>query len=151
MNPIHYTVANPLATTINDAENIIAQLRTASDELAYAIAEAATWQSRCREAQDLYDAAETEHLAEVILLAQVKEGPLAGIATSSKAYDLVLTNLKNSLRHPSGQLATLWRNVDTVRRNTDSAKVQLEQAQTRFTALRRVAELKANILKASTI
>lgn len=146
-----FEIANPLRTVIEDSEAIIQQMHVAADDLEVAISDERTWANRYKEALAGYEMQETEHVAEMILLAQAKEGPLAGIATSSKAYDIVLTNIKNELRKPTGKYHASWSSVETVRRNWENAQIFLAQCETRFNALRKICELKANVLRASTI
>lgn len=145
----NFTIQNPLNATIEDAESIIAQLRTASDALEAAIADERQWHSNYRDALDSYETAETEELAEVVVMAQQKEGPLGGIAATSKAYDIALTKLKNELR--KGILAHLWSKAERIRRSYEQSQVELQQAETRFTALRKICDVKTQVLRASTI
>lgn len=144
-----FEVMNPLKTTIREGEDIIAQLLVASDTLESAIADERQWQTNYREALDAYESAETEELAEVVVMAQQKEGPLGGIAATSKAYDIALTKLKNDLR--KGILAHLWSKAERIRRSYEQSQIELEQAQTRFNALRKIADIKTQVLRASTI
>lgn len=144
-----FTIQNPLNATIEDAESIIAQLRVASDTLEAAIADERQWHTNYRDALDAYESAETEELAEVVVMAQQKEGPLGGIAATSKAYDIALTKLKNDLR--KGILAHLWGKADRIRRSYEQSQIELQQAESRFKALRVVAEVKTQILRASTL
>lgn len=144
-----FQVVNPLAETIREGEDIIAQMQVASVELEEAIQRRAEIFGRYRDALENYEVAETDELAEVVVMAQQKEGPLGGIATTSKAYDIALTKLKNDLR--KGIFAELWGIADRYRRAHDQAQVELEQAQTRFNALRKIADVKTQVLRASTI
>lgn len=146
----YYQVANPLQSTINDAEQIIARVDDIAAELETCIAAERKWLGHYRDALENYEHAELEALAEVVTMAAVaKEGPLGGIAASSKAYDIILNNLKNQLRR--NQLAELWRTVDNLKRSYEIAQVELAQVETRFKALRTVAEVKTQVLRASTI
>lgn len=145
----NFSIANPLADTIREGEDIIAQLRDACDDVQEAIAEERQWYEAYRKLQDQYEAAETEELAEIIVMAQQKEGPLGGIAATSKAYDICLTNLKNSLRR--GVLAHLWDKAENARRSYEQAQIVLSQAEARFKAMRVIAEIKTQVLRASTI
>lgn len=145
----NFTVMNPLAKTVEEGETLINQLLDTSDELQSAIANERGWQTRYKDALEGYEMAETEELAEVIIMAQAKEGPLAGLAVTGEAYKIAMSNLKNNLKR--GALAHMWKSVDQTRRNYEAAQVELQQAETRFNALRKVVELKSNILRAATI
>lgn len=144
-----FTIQNPLAETIADAESIIAQLDEAATVLNASIADERTWLSRYRDALDNYEVAETEQLYEVVIMAQQKEGPLGGIPVSGKGYDIALTKLKNDLR--KGDLRNLWNEAEAYRRNYGLSQADLEKAQTRFNALRKIADVKTQVLRASTI
>lgn len=144
-----FQVANPLAETIREGEEIIAHIQAASVELEEAIQHEREENSYYRDALENYEVAETDELSECVIMAQNKEGPLGGIATTSKAYDIALTKLKNDLR--LGVLANLWIKAESHRRDHERAKVELEQAQTRFVALRKVADLKTQVLRASAL
>jgi len=144
-----FQVLNPLNQTIDEAERIIAQLQDVSEELENAIATRDQWFSRHKDALDNYEVAETEELYEVVILAQQKEGPLGGIPVSGKGYEIALTKLKNDLR--KGILAQLWQSVANVRRSYEMSQVELQQVETRFNALRKIADVKTQVLRASTI
>lgn len=144
-----FQVINPLAETIEDAESIILDIQDAAGNLNEAIRFEREAQTRYKDALDNYEMAENDELAESIVLATQKEGPLGGIATTSKAYDIALTKLKNDLRR--GALLQMWSDLDRYRRALDEAKSNLAQAETRFAALRRICDVKAMVLRASTI
>lgn len=144
-----FQVANPLAETIREGEEIIAYIQAASVELEEAIQREHEVYVYYKDALDSYEVAEYEELSECVMMAQSKKGPLGGIPVSGKGYDIALTKLKNDLR--SGALAHLWLKAESHRRDHKRAQVELEQAQTRFTALRKVADLKTQVLRASAI
>ena len=148
-NVTTFQMMNPLQKTIEEGEEIIRQILEAADALEACIVDEQTWRARWREATDTYEVAETDELAEVIILAQQKEGPLAGIAVSGKGHDIILTKLKNDLK--SGKLARLWNSAENTRRNCELAKLDLQRAEERFNALRKVADIKTAVLKASSI
>jgi hypothetical protein len=145
----NFAIVNPLADTIREGEEIIEQLQEAADNLTEAIRIERDARARFKDAQDHYDMAEYDAIAESVIMGQSKEGPLAGIAVSGKGYDIVLTKLKNDLKR--GDLFPLANDLDRYRRSYELAQVQLAQAETRFNALRKIAEIKANVLRAATI
>lgn len=149
MNGTTFQVINPLAETVRQAEQIIADLDGASDELQTCIADERTWFSRMKEAESTYESLEIEITSEAIIAAQIKEGPLANIATTSKAYDIALLRVKVDARN--GALAQQWRSYNQIKRSYEAAQIDLSRAETRFVALRKIAELKTQILRASAI
>ncbi|MCC6457848.1 MAG: hypothetical protein IT328_23025 [Caldilineaceae bacterium] len=144
-----FQVMNPLAKTIEEGEEIIEQIRTISDRLEACIADERTWYGHMKDAEAAYEAAELEELADALVLAQAKEGPLAGVAATSKAFDILLNNLKNKLR--TGKLAREWQTFDRIRRSYDNSQIDLRQTETQFNALRKIADVKTQTLRASTI
>lgn len=144
-----FQVVNPLAESIREGEDIIYQLQEAADNLSEAIRIEREARSRCKDAQDTYDMAENEQLAEIVVQAIAKDGPLGGIPVSGKGYEIVLTKIRNDLKR--GTLFDQANNLDIYRRAYESAQVELAQCETRFNALRKMAEVKANVLRASSI
>lgn len=149
METTQFTVMNPLLATIEEAKRINAQVEEASDELMACIADERTWFARLKEAQETYDMMENEIVGEAIIAAQIKEGPLAGLATSSKAYDAVLSRIKTDARN--GALSKQWAALGNTRRSYEASQIDLQRAEVRFKALMRMAELMGNILRASSI
>lgn len=144
-----FQVMNPLMNVISEAEQIIAQLDSASEELEACIADERTWFSRLREAQDAYDSLENEIVADVVIAALIKEGPLAGIPVSGKGQDVVLTKVKNDARN--GSLKEQWKVLNERRKSYEAAQIDLMRAEARFKAMRTIAEVKTQVLRASTI
>lgn len=141
--------ANPMTQTIDEAENIIVQLNSEANRLAETIAYEQTVHGLLKSAQDGLDAAESEAITEAVMLAQNKEGPLAGIATTSKAYDHALKTLV--AKHRQNGLGHMYEEVQRLEIEYANAKIDRQQAETRFSALKRVAELKAQILRAGSM
>ena len=144
----NFQVINPLSATIQEGETIITQVMTAAERLQFAIRRETETYMALRNEQETYDLAEGESLSEVFALAALKEGPLAGIAKTSKEYDIALASLRGKLR---GTLFYLWERLDDARNAHERAKGERAQAETEFAAMRRVAELKTAILRAATI
>lgn len=144
-----FQVVNPLAETIRESEEIIYLMQEAADNLNEAIRLEREAYSRYNDAKDAYEMAEYDELSEVVMMAQQKEGPLAGIAVSGKGYDIALNKLKNDLKRGIFQKAYV--DLDRYRRAYESAQTELATAQTRFNALRKICDVKAMVLRASTI
>lgn len=144
-----YVVVNPLAETIEEGESILERIQSAADHYATCIATERQWHGSLREAEATYEIAEMEAVAETIAQGQIKEGPLAGLATSSKAYDAVLNYERIKLR--TGKLSRQWQSLERVRHNYETSQVDLRQAETQFTAMRKVCELKAELVRAATL
>lgn len=144
-----FQVVNPLAETIRESEEVIYMIQEASDNLNEAIRLEREAYGRYNDAKETYEMAEYDELSEVVMLAQQKDGPLAGIAVSGKGYEIALTKLKNDLKR--GKLQQAYVDLDRYRRAYEIAKTDLEQTQTRFNALRKICDVKAMVLRASTI
>jgi hypothetical protein len=144
-----FTVTNPLAESIREGEDMINLVMSQAARLEDAIRYEGDASRAARLLTDDYDAAETEAMSEVIIMAAAKEGPLAGIAMSSKAFDIALNNQRAQLRR--GKLADLWANVEDARMEHERAKTRLAEADAAFKAARVVCDLKSNILRAACI
>lgn len=149
VTPPTYVVANPLAESIAEGDALIERIQIAADDLAAKMAEERGWFAKLREAESTYEMTETEALAEIVILATTKDGPLGGVAATSKAYDLLLANQRNQLR--MGRLQRLWQSLEYVRRNYEQSQIALRQAETQFAALRKAVELKASTLRAAAL
>ena len=143
-------IANPLNPTLDEAEQLLEELRLAAGRLADAIELDATARARAKDAAETLDAAVNDILMTDILLADTaKEGALAGIAKTSKAYDIALSARRTALC--GGQLAHLAADASRLRIEADSARAALDRTQMLFSAVKHACDLKAMILRASVI
>lgn len=140
---------NPMTQTIDEAENIIVQLNSEANRLAETITYEQTVYGLLKTAQEGLESAESEMITEAVMLAQNKEGPLAGIATTSKAYDHALKTLV--AQHRRDGLAHLHAEVQKLEIEHINAKIDRQQAEAHFSAIKRVAELKTAILRAGSM
>lgn len=139
---------NPFAETVAEAEDLLTALMNAGERLAQAIATERIARARAQDAKETLGAAEAELVLEAEALSQAGEGPLASIkAKTSKAYDYAVQTMLRSARQ--GDLARIAREADGLTIAADQAAIELQQAQTMFTATKYAAELKAAILTAS--
>lgn len=144
-----FSIANPLARTIEEGESIIEQLQVICEELENCIAQEQTLASHFKEIKQAYDDAENELLGEAIVSGIAKEGLLAGVAPSTKSHDIVCNSLRSMFRH--NQLAPEWQRLEKARNDCETAQSARQQAELRFSALRYAAKLKTGILEASVI
>ena len=133
-----------LATiTIKEGEDIITALHNAAAELCTAIESDVTIRRMLKEAENDLASLEAEIVTDANIEAQGKEGPLAGIATTSKAYSYALDNLLSTHRNGSA-----GRQVQDLRIQADNASIAAQQAQVKFSAVKHAADLKAAIIRA---
>ncbi len=145
-----YVNTNPLTVQISDAEQLLNELRRTADLLSDAIGMQAVKYARLRSIEQAYTDAENEEVASAIVQAIAeKSGPLAGIAATSKAYDIALNALRARLRND--MLADMAADLDDARREYDDAQAEQRQAETEFSAARHAADLRAAMLKAASI
>ena len=143
-------ILNPLNPTLDEAEQLLEELRRAADRLTDALEMEAVARARAKDAAETLDAAVNDVLLSDILLADtMKEGALAGIAKTSKAYDIAVSARRAALC--SGQLAHLYTDAARLRTDADSAGIALARAQTQFSAVKHACDLKAMILRASVL
>jgi hypothetical protein len=140
---------NPLTNTISEAEQIVAQLIAASEELEGCIADERTWFARLKESQETFEMAESEIVSEAVIAGKLGEGPFANVAATGKTFEIILNKVKNDARN--GPLSAQWKQYSTIRRNHELAQIDLARAETHFAGLKRVADLKAAILRAAVI
>lgn len=140
--------SNPFGVVIDDAENILTALGSAARRLEAAIENEAIARAQARDAAETLAAAVDEAVLVEVMLAQSKEGPLAGIATTSDAYKVAFRARVQA--HTTGpELAHLHGDANRLRIAADNAKIELDQAQVQFAACKHAADLKAQILRAS--
>lgn len=143
-------IVNPLNPTLEEAEQLLEELRQAADTLAGAVELEAVARARAKDAAETLDAAVNDILLTDILLADTaKEGALAGIAKTSKAYDIALNARRAALC--GGQLAHLAGDAARLRMEADGARMTLDKAQAQFSAVKHACDLKAMILRASVV
>lgn len=135
---------NPYIDQIGEAKEMLGRLTDAVQELNDALSYERTVYSRMKDMQEIYECAETEAIVEAVALAALKEGPLAGLATTSKAYDLAIANLKNGLK--TGSLAHLYEDLRRLKVEYEGASLRKQQAENTFTALRKASEIMAGLL-----
>lgn len=134
-----------LATlTIAEGEEIIRSLHTAAAELCNAIEGDVNARRMLKEAEADLSAVESEIVTEATIQAIGKEGPLAGIATTSKAYAAATEVLLGK----SPRLHSIRKSVHAVQTDADNASIAVQQAQMRFAATKHAADLKAAIIRA---
>lgn len=140
---------NPMTDYLEDAQSLLNHMGTVANTLEDAIATARTAKQRAADATKTLAAAESELAAELAVAAMAKEGPLAGIATSSKAYQAVMD--AELARARAGRLSALDIAAKRAQADAEAATIELEQAQARFSACRHAADLLAAMLHAGRI
>lgn len=130
--------------TIQEGEDIIRQMQSAAAELCAAIESDVMVRRMLKEAEADLSAIEAEIVTEATIQAIGKEGPLAGIATTSKAY----ASATEVLLSKSPRLHHIQASVARVQTDADNASIAVQQAQARFAAIKHAADLKAAILRA---
>lgn len=138
-----YTI-HPFQTTIDEAEELIQRLNEAAHRLSVAIEEEKVSRAIAQDARESLEAAEAEIITENVMFAQAGEGPLAGIAKTSKAYQYAIDNMLAGAR--AGALAGLYHDKNRYALAYQNAQIELERAQVHFSACKRAADLKAAIL-----
>lgn len=138
---------NPLAKSVAEAETLLAELLTAAKTLAEANESYSRAKTAADAALETLVTAETELVVAAELQAQNGEGPLAGLAKTSKAYNAALAKVVNDAR--AGELAELHANVQRLAVVADEAAIAAQRATTLYSGYRHASDLKAAILKAS--
>lgn len=142
-------INSPLVATIEQAEDLLTNLRDSAALLQEAIERDAVARARAKDAAETLDAAEAELVTEAVALADLGDGALKGLARTSKAFQYAVDNLLHTARQTT--LAHLYRDTQRLRLEADNARMALDRAQVHFTALRYACDLKAQILKAAIV
>ena len=140
---------SPITEYLEDAQGMVHHLGTAASRLEEAIPAARITRQRAKDACDALTAAEAEIAAELAMRAMAKEGPLAGLAASSKAYQYAMDDQLAKAR--AGTLRDLAWSASKAQAQAEAAAIELEQAQARFSATRHAADLLGAMLHATRI
>ena len=137
---------HPLKETIDNAEEILLSLQNQAMDVQARIKNEADAALRAREAEDILKRGEDEVKLEAMMAGKAKQGPLGGVATSSKAYTAILEGLVTEARS-----STLKREYDAfceARGRVEGCRTSLEMSRIYYSALRNMAALKSSILNA---
>ncbi|MCL4833253.1 MAG: hypothetical protein KJZ86_12470 [Caldilineaceae bacterium] len=146
-NPFTILPANLLRQSLGEAEDILSQLLTAAQALADADENHTRAKSAANAVAETLAAAEVELIVAAETQAQAGDGPLAGLAKTSKAYTAALAKLINDAH--AGELAELHANVRGLSVVAEEATIAADRARTLYSSYRHASDLKAAILKAS--
>ena len=133
---------------LTEGDRILSDLITADVELSTALVDDNQARRQLREAEQALSLAEAELVTTAVIQAKDKAGPLAGLAVTSDAYKMAVALLvakahAGDLQRPSGRVKE-WQ------RFADDAKVKLDQATARFSAVRHASNLLASMLQAAS-
>lgn len=131
-----------------EGERILADLRSADGEVGTALEHDAQARRQLKEAERHLEVAEAEILTTAAIRSKAKEGPLAGIALTSDAYKAAVTKLLAEAHR--GPLKELFGRVKEWQIEADDAKIKLEQAAKRFSAICHASNLLASMLQATS-
>lgn len=129
------------------ARQIAVDLTKATDELCEAIDQEAKVKQMLRDAEAAIKGAEAEVVFEAAVAARDKRGPLADLATTSKAYTAAIDALVWQASK-GGALKPAADTVRSARVTMDAASARREKAQAVHTAIKYQAQLYAAILGA---
>jgi hypothetical protein len=134
---------------IEDAEGIRDQLLNQALIVQASIQMVKKARAAAKEAQDALAAAEAEYVTEAIARAESGDGPLAGIARTSKAFGYALDNLLNVARQNGlNYRAEIAR---AAQMDLMNAEIAYEQDMTKFSALRHAADLQAAMIHGTRV
>lgn len=143
-----YQYANPLLATIDASEDLLVSLDNAARRLERAIAADAIAKAAATDAKETLAAQEAETVVELAALSDAGEGPLTGIAKTSKAWQYALDKALADARR--GELRQAAAIADQASVTAMNANIELQAAQTQFRACLAAAELRTAILTGRT-
>ena len=136
---------------IQEADTLLLRLDEASANLCIAIEDETLAKRALKDAESSLSATEAEIVMEAELASITdKTGLLAGIAKTSKAYGYALEYLLSKDRGNGSAIGYISAEVRRLQGAADSALIDRQQAETRFSAIRHAADLMAAILKGAS-
>lgn len=133
---------------LGESDRILSELLDADIAYAGALIDESMARRQLCEAEQALSLAEAEIICEAVLQAKMKAGPLAGLAVTSDAYRMAV-QLLVAKAHASNLQRQAGR-VKEWQRASEDAKVKLDQAQARFSAIRYASSLLASTLQATS-
>ncbi|MEZ4865333.1 MAG: hypothetical protein R3C14_28750 [Caldilineaceae bacterium] len=133
---------------LTEADRLLTDLILADAELATALEDDSSARRQLKDAEQALSLVEAELVTTAVIQAKEKQGPLAGLAVTSDAYKMAVA-LMLAKAH-AGSLQSLAQRVQHWQIQADGARVQLEQTQTRFSAIRHASNLVASMLAAAS-
>lgn len=132
---------------VEAALQIASDLTKATEELCDAIEQEASAKQVLRDAEAALKGAEAEVVFSAALEAQEKRGPLANLATTSKAYTAAIDAL--TWQASKTTIKPVADSARAARVAMDTASARREQAQAVYTAVKYQAQLYAALLQAT--
>ncbi len=132
---------------LEESDRLLGELVAADVELAGALYDDSDARRQLKDADQVLSLAEAEVITVAVIQSKAKEGPLAGIATTSDAYKAAVTKLLASAHQ--GDLKRSYMRLKERQIQADDRKVVLEQATARFSAIRHASNLLASMLQAT--
>lgn len=137
---------NHFQSLIDQCDELLTRLDATAEELAAAISSDISFKRQLREAEETLSQREAEYITEAVMQAQQKQGPLAGIATTSPAFKAACEKLvANAYQNGISQH---YRQVIGLRAQADDAQARREILGTRFSAMKHAADLRTAMLNA---
>lgn len=139
---------HPLMQYLKDAEKTMADLQDVQGRMQLALHDSTVTKTALKDAEDALKEAEATVVAELTMAAMAKQGPLAGVATSSKAYASIVD--AELVKARAGNLSRLDIAVKRATAAAEQCSIELAQAQAQFSAVRHMADLQSAMLNAAS-
>lgn len=136
--------SNPLLDTISASEELLVSLDNAARRLERAIADDTITKAAAADARESLAQQEAEYVVELTVEAEAGQGPLAGIARTSKSWQYALDKALADVRRDG--LRDYAATADKAAVNAMNTSIALQQAQAQFRACLAAAELRTAIL-----
>lgn len=132
---------------LEESDRLLGELFAVDVDLAGALADDSAARRQLKDAEQELNLAEAEVITTAVIQSKVKEGPLAGIATTSDAYKAAVAKLLADAHQ--GGLNRAYAKARAWQLQADECKVTLERATVRFSAIRHASNLLASMLQAT--
>lgn len=141
-------IQNPVTGLAIDALGLLNHLKATSEAYQTAIQMEAGFRREAKQARETLEKYENAKVAEFVVLADAGEGPLKGVAKTSKVYQTVLDNAMDVARANDATLAGAYKAARKAELTAEEAKTQMEAAKEAYSAAKHASDLMGFILNA---
>lgn len=142
------TIQNPVTGLAVDALSLLNHLKATSEAYQTAIQMEAGFRREAKQARETLEQYENAKVAEFVVLADAGEGPLKGVAKTSKVYQTVLDAAMDAARTNDATLAGAYKAARKAELTAEEARTQMDVAREAYSAAKHASDLMGFILNA---
>ncbi len=141
-------IQNPVTGLAIDALSLLNHLKATSEAYTTAIQMEAGFRREAKNAAETLAKYENAKVAEFVVLADAGEGPLKGVAKTSKVYQTMLDAAMDAARANDATLAGAAKAARKAELVAEEARTQMDQAREAYSAAKHASDLMGFILNA---